>query len=160
LIVGRVLKAHGIRGEVIVASESDNPQRFARGAVLATPDGSTLVVRTIQPHSGALLVAFEGVDDRAAAEQLRGIVLSIDPAERRALGSDEYWPDDLIGLQVRDPEGSPLGEIVDVIIGAQDRLVVKTLSGTVDVPFVQALVPIVDIEEGFVTVSPIPGLFS
>jgi len=160
LIVGRIVKAHGVRGEVVVVSESDNPTRFARGAVLATPEGSKLVVRASRPHDASLIVSFEGVDDRTAAERLRGKALSIEAADRRALEPDEYWPEDLIGLHVRDQEGAPLGEIVDVVIGAQDRLVVQTSRGTVDVPFVRSLVPHVDISGGFVTVNPIPGLFS
>lgn len=160
MIVGRILKAHGVRGEVVVASESDNPTRFARGAVLATPDGSRLVVRASRPHNASFVVSFEGVDDRTAAERLRGKALSIEPTDRRVLEPDEYWPDDLIGLHVRDQEGTPLGVIVDVVIGAQDRLVVQTSSGTVDVPFVHSLVPHVDMPGGFVTVNPIPGLFS
>jgi len=160
LIVGRIVKAHGVRGEVVVVSESDNPDRFARGAVLTTAEGSTLVVRASRARDAALIVSFEGVDDRTAAERLRGETLCIEPTNRRALESDEYWPDDLIGLHVRDQEGIPLGEIVDVVIGAQDRLVVRTSSGMVDVPFVRSLVPYIDISAGFVTVNSIPGLFS
>ena len=160
MIVGSVLKAHGIRGEVVVASESDNPQRFAHGSRLTASNGSALVVRTSRPHGEVLLVVFEGIDDRTKAEQLAGVVLSIDPAQRRTLGPGEYWPDDLIGLAVQDPEGMPLGVISDVVIGTQDRLVVETASGEVDVPFVEGLVPVVDMEHGSVTVRPIPGLFS
>lgn len=160
MIVGRVLKAHGIRGEVIVTSESDNPERFTRGSELVASNGSKLVVRTSRRHGRGLLVAFEGVDDRAEAEQLRGVTLSIDPVLRRTLGPGEYWPDNLTGLEVRDPDGTWLGEVVDVVIGHQDRLIVKTPSGEVDVPFVEELVPVVDVERGYVTVRPIPGLFS
>ena len=160
MIVGRILKAHGVRGEVVVASESDNPARFARGAVLITPEGSRLVVRASRPHRWALIISFEGVDDRTAAEGLRGKALSVESRDRRALQSGEYWPDDLVGLSVRDQQGAPLGVIIDVIVGAQDRLVVQTPSGTVDVPFVHSLVPHVDISDGVVTVNPIPGLFS
>lgn len=160
MIVGRILKVHGIRGEVTVASESDNPRRFSQGSELAASNGSTLVVRTSRRHGEALLVAFEGIDDRTSAEQLAGLVLSIDPEQRRALGPGEYWPDDLIGLAVQDPDGTQLGSVSDVVIGAQDRLVVKTVSGVVEVPFVEDLVPVVDMEHGSVTVRPIPGLFS
>jgi 16S rRNA processing protein RimM len=160
LIVGRILKAHGVRGEVVVASESDNPTRFTRGAVLGTPEGSKLVVRASRQHGASLIVSFEGIDDRTSAEELRGKLLSIEPEARRALEPGEYWPDDLIGLQVQDQEGTPLGEIIDVVVGVQDRLVVQTSSGTVDVPFVHSLVPHVDITGGLVTVNPIPGLFN
>jgi 16S rRNA processing protein RimM len=160
LIVGRILKAHGVRGEVVVVSESDNPTRFAPGVVVTTSEVSRLVVRASRPHRTSLIVSFEGVDDRNAAERLRGNTLSIDPDDRRALESGEYWPDDLIGLHVRDQGGTPLGVIVDVVIGVQDRLVVQTPSGVFEVPFVHSLVPHIDISDGVVTVNPIPGLFS
>lgn len=158
MIVGRILRAHGIRGEVVVVSESDNPDRFARGAVLLAPDGSRLVVRNVRPHKGSLIVAFEGVGDRTAAETLRNTELSV--VDRRELEADEFWPEDLVGLVARDPDGRRLGEIVDVVLGAQDRLVIRSEGETVEVPFVKELVPEVDPDGGFVTVQPIPGLFS
>jgi 16S rRNA processing protein RimM len=160
LIVGRVLRAHGIRGEVVIAPESDNPDRFTRGAVLLDPNGASLTIRGVKPHKGMLIVAFEEVEDRTAAETLRGVWLSIDPTDRRTLGPDEFWPEDLVGLDVRDLEGRTLGQIVDVLLGAQDRLVVRSARGTVEIPFVTELVPEVEPDAGFVTVNPIPGLFS
>lgn len=160
MIVGRILRAHGIRGEVVVVSESDNPDRFVQGAVLLIPDGSRLVVRRVRPHKGSLIVAFEGVGDRTAAEMLRNTELSLEPDDRRGLGADEFWPEDLVGLVVRDPDGRLLGEIVDVALGVQDRLVIRSGGETVEVPFVKELVPEVEPDGGFVTVKPIPGLFS
>ncbi len=159
MIVGRVIRAHGIRGEVLVALDTDNPERFAPGSVVLAPNGSPLVIRASRAHDPGLLVSFEGVDDRNGAESLHGAVLSIDDADRRALEEGEFWPDQLQGLEVEDLEGGHLGTIVDVILGSQDRLVVDTAAGIVEVPFVRELVPDVDVNAGIVRVKPIPGLF-
>ncbi|NIA26222.1 MAG: ribosome maturation factor RimM [Gammaproteobacteria bacterium] len=159
--VGRILKAHGIRGEVVVVSESDYPERFVRGATFNTEIDTTLTVRSIRVHKGAILVAFEGITDRSAAEGLRGTTLFITVDERRQLEDEEFWPEDLEGLDVRDPQGRLLGRITEVIVGdVQDRLLVRSGDRVVEVPFVKELVPDVRPESGFVTVVPIEGLFS
>jgi 16S rRNA processing protein RimM len=85
--------------------------------------------------------------------------LFIDPAERRDLDPDEFWPDELVGLSARSENGDLLGEVVDVIEGpAQFRLVIQSPSGTFEVPFVAALVPQVDLEAGSLVLADIPGL--
>jgi len=159
--VGRILKAHGIRGEVVVVSESDSPGRFVRRAMFSTESDTTLTVRSVRVHKDGMIVAFEGVTDRSAAEELRGTILFIAADERRELEDGEFWPEDLEGLEVRDPQGRPLGTIEGVIVGdAQDRLLIRSGERTVEVPFVAELVPEVRQESGFVTVVPIDGLFS
>lgn len=159
--VGRILKAHGIGGEVVLADESDSPKRFVKGASFLTESGPPLIVRTIRPYRGALLATFEGITDRNAAEALGGTVLHIALDARRSLEDDEFWPEDLTGLEVRDMQGRSLGTITEVIFGdVQDRLVIRSGSDIVEVPFVKELVPEVHQESGFVTVNPIEGLFS
>lgn len=146
---------------MVVEPETDDPaHRFRPGAELSTRDGRTLTVRSRRDRSGPLLVRFEGVDDRDAAEALRGTDLLIDPGERRELGEDEFWPDELVGLAVRDRGGALLGRVADVLEGAaQARLLVETTEGVVvEVPFVAELVPEVDPSGGTVVVDPIPGL--
>lgn len=107
-----------------------------------------------------LLVRFEDHDDRDAAETLRGTVLTIPGGNRRPLADDEYWPDELVGLEAVDEEGGPLGRVSAVIEGpAQFRLVVDRETGSaVEVPFVEALVPDVDLAGRRVTIRAIPGL--
>jgi len=120
----------------------------------------TVRVVEAQPHKEGLIVFLEGVADRTSAEALRGAALLIDRDERRQLGSDEFWPEDLVGLEVRDLAGADLGRVVDVIVtGVQDRLVVTCSDQQVEVPFVADLVPVVDVEAGYIVVDPPVGLF-
>ncbi len=141
---------------------SDDPHRFGPGDDFVTdPDGRTLEIERAQPMKGGHLVSFVGVESRDEAESLRGQRLTIALESRRALDAGEFWREDLIGLDVRDQAGVSLGRVVEVVLGdAQDRLTVETPQGRrADVPFVDALVPVVDAENGFVVVVEIPGLF-
>lgn len=160
-LVARIGKPHGLRGEVTVQVHTDDPHaRFAPGTVLrAEGDGAPpqLTVRSARTHQGTWLLAFEETGDRTAAEALRGVRLS---AEADTSGDEGWYEDELVGLRVLDPAGAPLGEVAGLEIGAsQDRLVIR-LPGdaTAEVPFVAALVPVVDIERGIVVVDAPPGL--
>lgn len=163
VVVGRIGRAHGVRGEVGVEVRTDEPdRRFASGTALAVDDsGRTLVVRSARPHAGRLLVTFEGVDDRTRAEALRGCLLTADvePAERPD-DPEEYYDHQLAGLSVRTPSGEPVGAVTEVLhLPAQDALAVRTEEGReVLVPFVAALVPSVDVDAGVVVVEDVPGL--
>jgi 16S rRNA processing protein RimM len=118
-----------------------------------------MTIDRVRSSETTLLVSFVGVEDRDAAERLRGLTLWIDENDRRDLESDEYWPEDLIGLEVRDPEGKPLGSIVAVDAESpQSRLTVATARGEFIVPLVTALVPEVNQEDGYLVVDPIEGL--
>ena len=104
-------------------------------------------------------MTFEGIDDRAPAEQLRGVSLFISRGERRALDGDEYWPDELVGLRVVDQAGKSVGRVGAIIQGsAQDRLEIDGKNGTFEVPFVVALVPEVDMAGGRIVVDLPDGL--
>jgi len=156
--VGRVGRAHGIKGDVAVEVRTDAPElRFADGAVLRTERGP-LTVRTTVWHSGRLLVRFDGVADRTAAEALSGLELRIAADERGEAGDGAWWDDDLVGLAARTPAGAVLGEVTDVVHSAQDLLAVTTADGReVLVPFVAAIVPTV--ARDHVVVDAPPGLF-
>lgn len=126
---------------------------------MRTEDGTALVVATVRPHGDGLLIRFEGIADRTGAESLRGTLLVIDAGLRRPLERDEYWPDDLIGLEVRDAIGTVCGTVVDVVTdAAQDRLVIDRDGLSVEIPFVVELVPEVHLEAGYLVIAPIPGL--
>jgi 16S rRNA processing protein RimM len=102
-------------------------------------------------------IAFEEVTDRDSAEEVRGAEVSV--AERRPLLEGEFWPDQLVGLLVVDESGDEVGVVESVRGGpGQDRLVVKGARGKFEVPFVDALVPVVDLEKGRVVIVAIPGL--
>ncbi len=169
--MGRVGRAHGVRGEVAVEPRSDEPdRRFAVGARLRTettspwPDRGTPVTLTVAGsrwHQHRLLVRFEEVGDRSAAETLRGllVVAEVDPDERPA-DAEEFYDHQLTGLRVRTTDGEEVGEVTSVVhTGAQDLLAVRRDDGAdVLVPFVAALVPRVDLDARLLEVSDRPGL--
>ena len=160
--MGRIGRPHGIRGEVLVQPMTDAPDRFAPGAVFGVegePDRS-LEVAAARLHSGRLVVGFAGIADRDAAEQLRGLTLTIPPDARRDLGEDEFWPEELVGMVGLDPDGNRIGTITGVILAdAQDRIEVTTDDGrTAEVPFVDELVGEVHPSGGFLVLRLPDGL--
>ncbi|WP_159941919.1 MULTISPECIES: ribosome maturation factor RimM [unclassified Nocardiopsis] len=163
LVVGRIGRAHGVRGDVAVDVRTDDPAaRFADGAVLETDPAETgpLTVASTRRHSGRLLVRFEGVTGRDAAEALRGTTLYVDSADIAPLDDpDEFHDHELIGLAAVTTGGEPVGTVEDVLHHAQDLLVLTTPGGgEVLVPFVAALVPEVDVAGGRIVLDPPPGL--
>jgi 16S rRNA processing protein RimM len=121
LEIGRIGRAHGLRGDVGVKLTTERLERLAPGSVLHAGD-RPLVVTDARLHSGRWLVRFEGIDDRGAAESLNGLVLSGDPLPT---GDDELWVHELIGRPVRDRQGRDLGHITSVEANpASDLLVV------------------------------------
>lgn len=141
--------------------ETDHPDRFEAGSALTTDTGKTLTVRQFRHTGEQGLIAFEEAKDRNAAQTLAGAMLTIEPTARRPLAEEEFWPDELEGLEVRDPQGLVLGKVIAVEqAAAQDRLVVKGDGQPFDVPLVKELVPRVDVSAGYLTVIPIPGLIT
>jgi 16S rRNA processing protein RimM len=157
LNVGRVGKAHGILGEATIEVRTDLAQeRFAIGAVLDTDTHGQLIVSTARVHNGILLLGFEGVSDRNSVEALRNELLYADvdinaPAE----DEDDFHVLQLIGCQAHLVDGDLFGEVSDVLnLPGQDVLVIKVDGAEVLIPFVRALVPIVDITAKRLTVIP------
>ena len=156
-------RAHGLRGDVIVRPQTDDPQRFAVGASFATDEDPprTLTLAERRAHADGVLLRFDEITDRNGADAMRGVTLTIAPEERRQLDDDEYWPEELEGLTAVTTDGSSLGVVVAVITGAaQDRLAIETPAGAVvEVPFVAAIATEVDLANGTVVLDPPPGLF-
>jgi 16S rRNA processing protein RimM len=169
VVVGRIGKPHGLRGEVTVEVRTDEPdRRFADGTRLRAepPRGSASTLRAVTVtrtrwHQGVLLATFEELADRNAAEAARGIMLhvTIDPAESPD-DPDEFYDHQLVGLAAYDLDGAHLGEVLGLVHGsAQDLLTVRTPDGRDTlVPFVKALVPEVDVAGGRVVIADRPGL--
>jgi 16S rRNA processing protein RimM len=164
LIVGRIGRAHGIKGDVTVEVRTDEPElRLGPGAVLMTDPSSAgpLTVASGKVHSGRLLLRFEGVHDRNGAEALRGTLLiaEIDP-EDRPEDPDEYYDHQLVGLDVVLTDGTVVGELTEVLhLPYQDLLTVVRPDGTeVLVPFVSEFVPEIDLEAQRAVITPPPGL--
>jgi 16S rRNA processing protein RimM len=166
LVVGRILRPHGVRGELAVEVRTDDPGlRLAAGAVLVTEPATAgpLTIARTRWHSGRLLVQFEGCNDRSDAEQLRGVLLVVDSAELEDVTDpDEFRDHQLIGLAVLTMDGQPVGEVTDVLHYGQDLLVVagrgERAGAEIMIPFVSAIVPEVDVAAGLVRVDPPPGL--
>ncbi len=175
VVVGRIGRPHGVKGEVSVELRTDEPERrFAAGTVLRTrtpqggaPHGSdrpeSLTVRSTRWHQSRLLVSFEQVSDRTRAEAVRGLLLGVevDPEESPE-DPEEFYDHQLVGLRVVTRDGAEVGELAEVLHGsAQDLLSVKAPDGReILVPFVTELVPEVDVAGGRVVVHDLPGLLT
>jgi 16S rRNA processing protein RimM len=166
LAVGRIIRPHGIRGEVAVEVSTDDPgERFAAGRVLATdpPEAGPLTIESARWHSGRLLVTFAEVAGRTAAEPLRGVWLTVDSADIPVpTGPDEFADHQLIGLAVLTTTGEPVGAVADVRHHGQDLLVIEPSAGRPGgellVPFVAAIAVDVDVQAGRLVIDPPPGL--
>jgi 16S rRNA processing protein RimM len=161
-VVGVIGRAHGVRGEVVVERRTDEPERrFAPGQVLHDEGGTqAFTVQSARDHSGRLLVRFAEVNDRDAAEVLRGTSLvAVVELDERPLEPEEFYDRQLIGLRVRTFDGAEVGTVGSVLhLPAQEVLEVNTVHGTRLVPFVAALVPEVDLVAGSLTVADVAGL--
>jgi 16S rRNA processing protein RimM len=162
--VGRIGRAHGIKGEVGVDVRTDEPdRRFADGATLVTDSKvpRMLTVAASRWHSGRLLVKFADVPDRTAAEQLRNLVVLAEVDEdERPEDPDEYYDRELIGLAVRTSDSVEAGEVIDVVhLPSQDLLEIRRPAGNVVlVPLVEQLVPEINVDKQYVVVADRPGL--
>ncbi len=169
LVVGRVAKAHGIAGEIVVDVRTDDPdERFANGKTLrgraarGNPE-RTFTVESVRAHGGRLLIRLAGVSDRSAADALRGTLFVVDSDELPAIDEpDEYYDHQLEGLTVRTLDGAEVGRISEVLhTAAGELLSVKTEAGTeILIPFVTAIVPTVSLADGVVEIDPPDGLLN
>ena len=163
VLVGRVVRPHGLRGQVVVASETDfGAARFATGAKVWRTEGeaiSDLTVADSYPQGDRWVVAFENVATVEEAEALRGIELRIPEDARMALGPDEYYLYDLVGCEVRTEAGVEVGQVQAVYTGAGGALLSVNRDGEeVLVPLVKALCPEIDVAGRRIVVNPPEGL--
>jgi 16S rRNA processing protein RimM len=168
VVVGRIGKPHGLKGEVTVEVRTDEPERrYVAGSTLVAqpPRGSasgltTLEITTLRWHGTVLLVKFAELSDRTAAEGARGtLLLAHLPVDETPEDPEEFYDHQLVGLRVEDPDGAVIGEVTGIQHGAQDLLEVRATDGRPTlVPFVAALVPEVDLSSGRLVVADRPGL--
>jgi 16S rRNA processing protein RimM len=167
LVVGRVVKAHGVTGEIVVEVRTDDPDlRFAPGTRLrAQPRGDApqteYVVESAREHSGRLLVRLAGVTDRNGAEALRGNVFVVDSENLPPIEDpDEFYDHQLEGLRVVTTDGRLVGNVAEVLhTAAGELLSVTTETGAeVLVPFVSAIVTEVSLENQTIEIDPPEGL--
>ena len=164
LLVGRVARAHGNRGEVIVNPETDFPeQRFRTGAMLLVGEeahGTPRAIRAVRFHQGRPVVALEGVDTMDDAEGLAGAALSMRAASLEPLPEGTFYRHDLVGCDVQDREGRRIGRVVGVEGPMeQSRLIVEGPAGAdVLIPLVAEICPTVDLARRRILVNPPEGL--
>lgn len=166
LVIGRIGKAHGLRGELTVGIRTDEPdERFAVGTVLRTDpvERGPLTVSSARYVSGQKLVlAFDEIPDRGAAEQLRGTMLVIDSDELPEIeDDDEFYDHEIEGMTVYTEDGTEIGVVLQVIHGAGgDTLAVRSTGSRREllVPFVRSIVPTIDRSGRSMTITPPDGL--
>ena len=171
LVVGRIAKAHGITGEVVVEVRTDDPDdRFEAGKTLRLkrPRGggeSTVVVDSVRPHTGRLLVRLRGVADRDGAEALRGSLFVVDSADLPPIEDpDEFYDHQLEGLAVRTVDGEAVGTVTEVLHTPGGELLSirseASEGAEILVPFVSEIVPRVSLAEGVIEIDPPEGLLN
>ncbi|MFN2433658.1 MAG: ribosome maturation factor RimM [Gemmatimonadota bacterium] len=164
LLVGRVARPHGLRGEVSVALLGDDPTRLTPGRELRFErpgeEPRTLRVASSRPQQKRLLVRFEGIATREEAERLAGGELSV-PFDPSDLGEGEYYPHQLEGLRVVTVQGQEVGRVAGLIFGPGRiflELAREERSGTALIPFHPDIVKAVDVPAGSLTIDPPDGL--
>lgn len=167
LVIGRVVKTHGVRGELVVDVRTDSPgERFAPGVRLRgrrprDAGGATdeYVVTAARPHAGRLLLSLDGVHGRDAANALRGTLFVINAADVDSGDDpDEFYDHELIGLPVTTVDGAEVGTLADVLhLPGGEVLSVTTPAGAeVLVPFVREIVP--EVSRDGIVIDPPDGL--
>lgn len=162
LMIGKVIKSHGIKGEVAVDVTTDEPEiRYQVGATLHGKQGRkehVLTIATVRPHQNRLLIKFEEIPDRTAADSLRGTQFW---AEALEIADDEeaFYDHELEGLSVTH-EGSQIGKVTGVVSGPAGTILEVMLHNGKEVliPFVFDIVPEVDLEAGSCSITPPDGL--
>jgi 16S rRNA processing protein RimM len=165
LAVGRVLRPHGIRGELRVEIFTAYPERLGQHVdlYLASPAHPEAVrrypVEAMRSHRRVLLLKLGGCDDRNAADELRGMLVQVPIEEAVPLEEDEYYYFQIVGVQVETESGESLGRVVDVLeTGAHDVYIVRGPRGEVLLPAVDELVLDLDLESRRMVVRLLPGM--
>jgi 16S rRNA processing protein RimM len=159
VVVGLITKAHGLRGEVVVHSRSDNPDRWTPGSVVFLGERS-LTVETIRPTGGGrMVVRFAGIGDRTQAESLRGEV-AVPESWLPPLPEGEWWPSQIEGCDVVTESGRRLGRIGEVVANpANDLWVARDEHGAETIiPALNDLLVTVDTTARRIVVRDVPGL--
>lgn len=164
VVVARVGRALGVKGDVLVDVLTDEPERRLAPGIDAFVMGRdrTLRIESARPHGGRLCLHFVGIDDRGAAESLTGLLLEAERGDdERPEDPDEFYDDALIGLEVVTEAGERIGTVTEVLhLPAQDVLAVRAAPEAPEilVPFVAEIVPAVDLDAGRIVIRPPDGL--
>ena len=165
IAVGWITRAHGVKGEVAVALLTQVPERFDAGSTLFLGESEhrSVTIKTSRPHHNRVLISFDDVKDRNAAELLRGQYLFVSADDAPELGENEFWPHQLLGCAVTYEDGRTVGEVVEVVEGpANDLWIARGTEGSPEVliPALKDVVVSVDVVGRKVVIRDIPGLTS
>lgn len=162
IVVGKILKPHGLAGEVRVESLTDKPDRFSPGQRLFIVDRRTRTKKVIESSrmtAKGFLIKFEGLDSRNEVESLNGTSLQIKREEAKSLGKDEFFVDDIIGMDVFEDDGNHLGVICGIMeTGSNDVYIIKTKTGEELLPATKEVVREVSVEQKKMIIHVLPGL--
>ncbi|MHB0912580.1 MAG: ribosome maturation factor RimM [Armatimonadota bacterium] len=159
VLIGRVGPTFGRRGEVKVLPYTDHPEQFTVGEVCLSDESGRrpIVIERVWWHKDRMIVKFQGVDDMSAAEELRGKDIYIPESKLVPLAENEYYVEDLIGMEVVTTEGESLGKIKEVLSSPANDVYVTDRAM---VPAVKEIVERVDVPEKRVIVRPVEGLLT
>ena len=165
MAVGQIVGAHGLYGELKVETYTDFPERFAPGArLLLGEELEAITVESVRPHKNNLLIRLAEVEDRSAAEDLRGLWLYVPEADASTLEEGAYWIHDIVGLRVVTTEGQEIGTITDVFAtGSNDVYVVRPQPGVNQdrellLPAIEDVVEHVDLQQRTMVIHLLDGL--
>ncbi len=162
LAVGQLRRPHGVRGEIRMEVFTDFPERLAAGrTVFVGPRRMPLQIRSVRWHNGALLVAFEGYNDREQVGLLRNMLVTIPAEEAPPLPEGEFYYHQILGLRVVTDEGETLGRVTEIMeTGANDVFVVRADDGRSEIllPDTDEVVLDIDLAAGVMKVHLLPGL--
>ncbi|MBI4259334.1 MAG: 16S rRNA processing protein RimM [Actinobacteria bacterium] len=159
IAVGRITRAHGVRGEVKVLVLSEVEDRFSEGSRLALEDGRTLTVEGVRRTGVGALVRFAEVPDRTAAESLGGAYLFVGEGDLPDLPEGSWWPHQIEGCEIVTEDGRSLGRVAEVVrTPANDIWVARTGDDETLVPALRDVVLAVDLPARRITVRSVPGL--
>jgi len=161
IVLGVITGVHGIQGEVKLKSFTADPEAIASYGSLDASNGATLKIKSLKVHKDFFRARIDGIDDRNAAEALKGLELSIPRDRLPEPEEDEIYHTDLIGLSVLDTNGANIGSVVDILdFGAGELLEMKlqNVEATVLMPFDTQTVPQINLDTGTLTINPPDGL--
>jgi len=160
LTVGRILRPHGVRGEMRMEILTGYPERLPLHRVFYLgPQAKPYPVESVRFHQGAALIKLAGCDDRNTAETLRGLLVQIPLEDAVPLEEGEYYYFQVVGVEVFTDGGELLGRVVDVLdTGANDVYVVRGRRGEILIPAVEDVVRELDLTARRMVIVPLPGL--
>jgi len=163
LTIGKIVCAHGLKGEVKILSLTDNPARFRAGLSICTypslPGIDELKIESVKGTSKNIIIKFKGVDTREDAEKLKGLLVQIPTEKTAPLPEGTYWQHEIIGLKVITVDGKLIGYVTDIMrTGSNDIYVVALKEKEYLIPAIKDIVKKIDLKNGLMLINAMEGL--